>query len=256
MDKLSVAIITFNEERNIERCLQSVVAVADEIVVLDSLSTDNTKAICERYPVRFFEQKFAGYIEQKNDALQLCAFENVLSLDADEALSDKLRQTIQTAKEKGFDGGYSMNRLTNYCGKWIRHCGWYPDTKLRLIQKSKARWIGLNPHDKLEYFDKKTPIHHLQGDLLHYSFYTIEDHKKQIESFSSLGAKSYFKTNRKTSISNIYLSPIARFLKQYFLKLGFLDGKAGFQICRLSALATYKKYKKLRQLIRDTKKQL
>ena len=147
---LSVVIITFNEEKNIERCLKSVAPIADEIVVVDSLSTDTTKDLCSKYNVRFISQAFLGYIEQKNFALQQASNNDVLSLDADEELSDELCRSIRSAKENNFPfDAYSMNRCSSFCGKWIKHGSWYPDKKTRLLDKTKGKWAGINPHDKL-----------------------------------------------------------------------------------------------------------
>ena len=147
MTPISVVIITLNEEKNIGRCIVSVLDIADEIVVLDSLSTDKTKEICLNYPVKFFEQPFLGYIEQKNKALEFSTYPHVLSLDADEEISAELKKSIQKVKENGVGDGYYFNRLTNYCGKWIKHTDWYPDQKLRLFDKRKGQWSGTNPHD-------------------------------------------------------------------------------------------------------------
>ena len=135
MIKLSCAIITLNEERNVARCIESLAGIADEIVVIDSGSTDATEAICRSYGVKFIQHDFEGYVEQKNFAVSQCAFEYILSLDADELLSEELKESISEIKNNWDKDGYSFNRLTNYCGKWIRHCGWYPDRKLRLFKK-------------------------------------------------------------------------------------------------------------------------
>ena len=150
MPKLSVVIITFNEERNIGRCIESVREVADEIVVVDSFSTDKTRAICEKHGVNFIEHAFDGHIQQKNFAITQAKFPHQLSLDADEALSEDLKTEILKIKNDWRYDSYRMNRLTNYCGKWIHHCGWYPDTKLRLYDSTKGVWGGVNPHDKFE----------------------------------------------------------------------------------------------------------
>src|SRR6187551_311049 len=130
--QLSVVIITFNEERNIARCLDSVREIADDVVVVDSFSTDKTEAICREKGARFVQHKFEGHIEQKNYAVTQAKFPYILSLDADEAPDEKLIASIKKVKADWIADGYSMNRLTNYCGKWIHHCGWYPDVKLRL----------------------------------------------------------------------------------------------------------------------------
>jgi glycosyltransferase involved in cell wall biosynthesis len=143
--KLSVVIITFNEEKNIERCLRSVADIAEEILVVDSFSVDRTEEICRKYGVKFVNHSFEGHIEQKNWALEQTRFNHVLSLDADEVVSEALKRSIQYIRENWKDDGYSFNRLTNYCGQWINHCGWYPDKKLRLFDKTKGRWGGVNP---------------------------------------------------------------------------------------------------------------
>lgn len=140
--KLSAVIITYNEEDNIERCLESLEKTADEILVVDSFSSDRTAEICKSKGVEFIQHSFEGHIEQKNYALSRASNDYVLSLDADEALSDKLIQSIRAAKQNWSTNGYSVNRLTNYCGKWIRHCGWYPDKKIRLWDKRKGTWGG------------------------------------------------------------------------------------------------------------------
>lgn len=252
MIKLSVVVITFNEERNIARCLESVKEIADEMVVVDSISTDQTKAICLKYGVRFIEQPFLGYIEQKNFALKFATHDHVLSLDADEALSPELINSIQETKRSFSATGYTMNRFTNYCGKWIRHCGWYPDTKLRLFDHTKGKWGGINPHDQFFLEDGST-IKHLKGDILHYSYYTRDDHFKQIERFTNIAAQAYYDSGKKPSCLKMWLSPLSKFIRDFFFNLGLLDGRAGFEICTLSAKATYLKYRKLSKLYRERK---
>ena len=250
MNKLSVVIITLNEARNIGRCLESVRDIADEIVVVDSFSTDDTENICRQYGVRFIQHPFEGYIEQKNYALTQTTYNHVLSLDADEALSDELKASVFQVKSNFSADGYTMNRLTNYIGKWIRHCGWYPDTKLRLFNHDKGKWGGVNPHDEF-LFSGKTQIEHLQGDLLHYSYNSTEDHHKQIEHFTDIAARAYFEKGKKAPVIKLIFSPVIRFIRDYFFLLGILDGKAGFRICYLSAGATYQKYKKLRNICKQ-----
>lgn len=251
MPKLSVAIITLNEERNIGRCIDSVNGIADEVVVVDSFSTDKTAEICRSKGARFIQHAFGGHIEQKNFVLTQTLYPHVLSLDADEALDDTLKNDILAVKAHWQYDGYEMNRLTNYCGKWIRHCGWYPDRKLRLFDKNKGKWGGINPHDRYEMPGAR--IGRLKGDILHYSYYTKEDHLKQIEYFTNILSAAMFEKGRKAPLWRIYLSPAFKFFKDYVLRLGILDGRAGLQICGLSAKATYIKYRKLSELCKGTK---
>lgn len=248
--KLSAAIITFNEEKNIERCLASLREVADEIVVVDSFSSDRTRDICNDHGVIFIQNKFEGHIQQKNFAIEQTTGDWVLSLDADEALDSDLTKSILAVKKGPQFNGYSMNRLTNYCGHWVRHCGWYPDTKIRLIRKGHARWTGVNPHDRLDMLsDQKAG--HMKGDILHYSYYTQEDHLRQIEYFGDIAAGELMVQGKTTNWLIIFMKVVAQFIKSYFIKLGMLDGSAGFAISRLSAFATYRKYYKLMQLNRN-----
>ena len=249
--KISAVIITYNEEANIERCLDSLEGTADEVLVVDSFSSDRTADICKSKGVDFIQHPFDGHIEQKNYALSCASNDYVLSLDADEALSQKLSQSIQAAKQNWTEDGYSVNRLTNYCGKWIRHCGWYPDTKIRLWDRSKGHWGGVNPHDHV-VMDEPIRIRHLSGDLLHYSYPTIRDHISQINSFSDIAARAAFEKGRQSNLAlDICLNPTLTFFKKYFLKLGLLDGYEGFVISISTAYGKFLKYIKLRELERQ-----
>ncbi len=251
MVKISVVIITFNEEKNIARCIKSVQDIANEIIVLDSFSTDKTKEICSSFKVNFVQHKFDGHIQQKNRAAELANFNLILSLDADEALSDELKKSILKIKENPQFDGYYFNRLTNYCGKWIYHCGWYPDKKLRLWKKGKAKWGGINPHDRIILKENSTKKY-LKGDLLHYSYYSIEQHIEQINKFTKIGAQSAFSKKKKANIFIIYFKSKWKFISAFFFRLGFLDGYYGYVICRLSAQATFIKYIKLRELHKES----
>ncbi len=251
MEKLSVVILTLNEARNIKRCIESVLAVADEIVVVDSYSTDSTPEICHALDVRFFQHPFEGYIEQKNYAAGLSQYDYILSLDADEALSEKLKQAILEAKREWKYDGYKMNRLTNYCGKWIHHSGWYPDTKLRLFNKSKGMWAGVNPHDKVQLHAGAITTS-LVGDLHHYSYYTFEEHKAQIIKFAKISASALYKQGVRSHPAKIIYKPIARFLRSYVVKTGFMDGKAGWTIARMTAWASFLRYTQLYKIQRKS----
>ncbi len=248
--KISAVIITYNEEKNIGRCLKSLEGVADEIVILDSYSSDKTEEICKKYKAKFYQNVFYGHIEQKNEAIKYAKYKYVLSLDADEALSKSLKKSIIEAKKNFFNDGYIFNRMTNYCGKWIKYSGWYPDKKLRLWNKEKGKWAGENPHDKYE-LEKKSKIGFLEGDLMHYSYYKISEHIQQIDKFSEIRAKVLSKKGKKTNIFQIIVKPFWKFLRHYFLKLGFLDGYYGFVISIISAHATFLRYAKLKQFNND-----
>ncbi len=246
---LSVVIITFNESRNIKRCIDSVLPIAKEVLVLDSFSKDDTCEIARNLGARVEQHAFDGHIQQKNRAWQMAAHDWVLSLDADEALDDTLRQSIIDAvsyNDQTIDG-YSMNRLTNYCGKWVRHSGWYPDTKLRLFRKGKGAWQGVNPHDRFDLHEVGRS-RHLAGDILHYSYYTREDHLKQIEYFSDIASRELHAQGKRVGWPLIISKVIAQYLKNLIFKSGFLDGTTGFTIARLSAYATWRKYTKLKAL--------
>lgn len=247
MIKLSVAIITFNEEKNIRRCLESVLEVADEIIVLDSFSTDNTENICREYPVKFFTNKFPGHLEQKNKAAELTSFDHILSLDADEALDDTLKMNIIQLKQNWEKDAYAFKRLTQFCGKWIKHCGWYPDQKFRLWRKGKAMWGGTNPHDKL-ILNSGSTSGYIEGNLLHYSFYTINDHIDQINKFSLIKARQMHLKGKRFSWWSMFFSVSFKFFKTYFLKRGFLDGFYGFVISVNSAYSNFLKHVKLREI--------
>lgn len=248
MKKLSVIIITFNEERNIRRCIESVRDIADEIVVVDSMSTDSTEEICNTLGVRFFSQKWLGYSEQKNFANSLASNDWILSIDADEALSEELKKSITELKKRDFDehNVFCLNRLTNYCGHWIRHCGWYPDRKIRIWNRNVGKWKG-EIHETIE-FTTETKDNLLRGDMLHYSFNTPEDFEKQMTKFALMRGKHYFMKSRRNAGLNIIFSPIYAFIKHYIFQLGFLDGTDGLHICRITAKTTKLKYKTLKEL--------
>lgn len=248
MTLLSVVIITLNEERNIGRCLASVRGIADDVVVVDSGSADRTGEICREYGARFVTHPWQGFAETKNFANSLALHPWILSLDADEALSDELRDSVQKIKKEGFsEVVWSMNRLTNYCGSWIKHCGWYPDKKIRLFHRDTARWAGLLIHETLE-INTGIKVNHLKGDLLHFSYYTIGEHVAQANRYTDLAAEEAISKGKSAGCAGIIFKPLLRFIRDYFFRLGFMDGYYGYVICRISAHATFLKYSKIRQL--------
>ncbi|MCX6253448.1 MAG: glycosyltransferase family 2 protein [Bacteroidia bacterium] len=247
MPKISAVIITFNEEQFIDKCLASIDGIADEIVVVDSFSTDATEEICKKYNVRFFKHEFEGYRDQKNYALQLATFKNILSLDADEALSDKLKESILAIKDKWDYDGYLFNRRNNYCGTWIRHSAWYPDRQLRLFYSDRGQFGELNLHEKF-IMSNGGKVGKLKGDLLHWPVTSYQDYLDKMKKYSLIAAEEYHKAGKKASPFTPYVHFIWGVFRSYILRGGFLDGRNGFLICSLYAKSTFKKYSKLRQL--------
>jgi glycosyltransferase involved in cell wall biosynthesis len=229
MIKISAVIITFNEEHNIKRCLESLKGVADEIIVVDSFSIDKTEEICKSFNVQWIQNKFIGHIEQKNFALEKASHDHILSLDADEALDENLRAEILKVKENFVADGYYFNRLTHYVDQWVYRCGWYPDSKLRLLNKSKGTWSGSNPHDII-LMKEGSNIEKIEGNLLHYSYDSISDHVNQTNKFTTIAAKAAFAKGTRSNTFKIVTRPVLKFFKDYFLKRGFLDGRYGFII--------------------------
>ena len=242
--KISVAVITYNEEKKLGQCLESV-KWADEIVVLDSFSTDKTVEIAKKYTDKVFQHTFDGHIQQKNRALDLCSNEWVLSLDADEVLSDGLKEEILAIKNSGKEpeaDGFYINRKIRYLGRWIRHGNWYPDYKLRFFKRSRARWGGINPHDTI-ILNGKTA--RLNGELLHYSYDSVADHLNTVNKFTSIMAKEYHEKGKKPSLLNLTLRPFFGFFKSYILKRGFLEGKRGFIIAVIDSYYVFLKFVKV-----------
>lgn len=248
MNKLSAIIITRNEERNIGRCLVSLQGVADEIIIVDSGSTDATEAICLQNGARFERHDWEGYAAQKNYANSLATYPWILSIDADEAVSPALRQSILRWKqEESQPALYSFNRLTNYCGHWIHHCGWYPDKVVRLFPAGIVYWDGL-VHERLMTSSQSLPIHYLSGDLFHYSYYSVEEHAERQSRYATLAAQKAYDAGKQVGRLGVRLRPKWNFIRNYIFKLGFLDGHAGYTVCRMSAYYTFLKYSILYQL--------
>ena len=234
MEKLSVVIITYNEQENIATCIKSVASVADEIVVLDSFSTDRTQLICESLGATFFQHNFDGHIQQKNRVITYASHNLVLSLDADEALSEELAASILEVKRNRQAEGYKFNRLNHYCGKPVWHGGWYPDSKLRLWEKTEGEWAGINPHDEF-FMHKGARIQKIKGDLMHYTFHTYEQHLEQVRKFAFIKAEQAQLKGKKSNYITLLFKPIYVFIRSYFLKFGFLDGFNGVLIAVNSA---------------------
>jgi len=242
MAKISACIISYNEEKKIEDCLKSLLPVVDEIIVVDSLSTDNTTNIAKNYTDKVFSQEFLGHIEQKNLAISKASHQWIISLDCDERLTKELQQSILAIKDNlDQSDAYCMPRKTFYIYRWLNHC-WYPDIKTRLFNKNTAKWGGTNPHDRI--VTDGNNVRKLKGDIQHYSFDSVSAHLKTIDKFTEIGAIELIKKKKKFSI----LSPLTHstwmFIKMYFIKRGFLDGFAGLLASTLSFVHVFVKYSK------------
>lgn len=246
MINLSAVIITLNEEKNIERCINSLKNVADEILVVDSSSTDNTVPIAQALGARVIFQDFLGFVQQRVFATDAAKHDWVFSIDADEVLSKELEQSILAVKANPTYKYYQLTRLTNYCGKWIKHCGWYPDKKIRLFDRTAGAWKGEMIHEYWKEHADSGKLGILRGDLLHYSFNSISDHIKQIEKFTEISALAEAKSGKTCSIWKVWLGPKWTFIKAYIIRLGFLDGYYGYLVCKFSAYASMIKYSKIR----------
>ena len=243
MAKISACIISYNEEKKIEGCLKSLQGIVDEIIVVDSLSTDGTLEIAEKYTDKIYHQKFLGHIEQKNLAITKASHDWILSLDCDEQLTDELKESILKVKNNLEQAdAYKVARRTYYVYRWLNHC-WYPDFKVRLFNKNTAHWAGTNPHDHIELTGKN--IMTLKGDLLHYSFDTISEHIQTLDSFTEIGANEIIRKNKKVSMLSPWTHGSWTFLKLYIFKRGFLDGYAGLVVAVLSGMHAFIKYNKV-----------
>jgi len=247
MHPLSVVLITYNEEKNIARCLNSLKAVADEIIIVDSFSTDATEKICTEHAVKFYQNKFIDFSTQRNFALSKVTQPYALFIDADEVLSDALIQEILTTKKNGFEKEvYTINRLTNFCGKWIKHGMWYPDILQRLIKVGVGNWEG-QVHESIQFTQPFT-TGAFKGHLLHYSFASIESLVNKINKYTTMQAIDMHAKGKKAPFYKLYINPLWAFIHGYFFKLGLLDGWQGFLIHFSIAYQTLLKYTKLRQL--------
>ncbi len=243
--RISATVITFNEERNIARVIESL-RCCDEILVLDSGSNDRTAEIAAKLGARVVEASWQGYAAQKNIAAKLASHDWILSLDADESLSEALEAEIWQIKKAGpaFDA-YTMPRLAQYLGKWILHSGWYPDRKIRLFNRARARWVGDYVHESVKVDGK---VGHLDSNILHFTCSSLSEHLKSMDRYTTLAAEEIVSRGRKVTPGNLLVNPPWTFLKTYLLQRGFLDGAEGLTIAYMAAFYNYLKYAKARQM--------
>jgi len=245
MEKISVAIITKDEEQNIRDCLESV-KWADEIVVVDNGSTDGTLEICQKYGARVYREEWKGFGAQKNSAIEKTGNEWVLNLDADERIPANLRQEIEKALEENPSiDGYYFARKNFFLGRWIRHCGWYPDLNLRLFRKSKGRFQERAVHERVEMQGKTARLKH---PLIHETYRSLSDFFQRMDRYSTLGAQEMQRQGKKYRFRDLFFRPPFTFLQMYVLRAGFLEGYFGFLLSVLYSCYTFAKYSKLREL--------
>jgi len=245
MEKISVAIITKDEERNIRDCLESV-AWADEVVVVDNGSADKTREICQNFKARFYLEEWKGFARQKNSAIEKTRNEWVLSLDADERVTPALHREIAKIMEDGpSQDGYSIARKNFFLGHWIRRCGWYPDFNLRLFRKNRGRFQERTVHERVEVQGK---VGYLKNPLEHKTYHTLSDFLQRMDRYSTLAAKEMHKKGRAYRFYDGFFRPPFTFLQMYLLRAGFLEGYRGFLLAVLYSFYTFSKYSKLKEI--------
>ncbi len=247
--KISACIITLNEEKNLPRCLKSIQSVVDEIVVIDSGSSDQTREIAVQFGVKMIEKSWSGYVAQKNFAISQSTHPWILSVDADEELSPQLMESIRKLRQNESNAssikGFAVSRLVYYRNHWIRHGDWFPDILVRLFQKDFAHFEGGHVHERLKV---DGAIAKLEGALYHYTYQNREDREKRIQHYAKLWAVSALERGAKANSLSPFFHALARFCRGYFLKLGFLDGAIGFEVARGNAKEVYLKYQNLLEL--------
>jgi glycosyltransferase involved in cell wall biosynthesis len=247
MNPLTVTIITLNEERNLPRALASVAGLADEVVVVDSGSTDRTRALARAQGARVVERGFTDYSEQKNFAAAQASNDWILSLDADEELSPELQQAVQEWKGSPPDAAaYGVQRRAHYIDRWINHSGWYPDPKLRLYHRQRARWVGAL-HEGLQV---DGPTGWLEGELRHYTVTTFAQHVRSVRRYTTLAARQLFVAGRRQWLLPFLFAAPWTFVRTLIFQLGILDGIRGLQIAVMASYYVFLKYWKLGVLAR------
>lgn len=239
--KISATIVTLNEERNIARAIESL-RCADDVLVVDSGSTDRTREIACGLGARVIEEPWRGYARQKNYAAERASFDWILCLDADEAVGEELATEILALKRgEPALAGYSFPRLARYLGRWIRHGGWYPDRKIRLYNRTKAKWVGDYVHESVE---ASGPVGELHGDLLHFTCDSLSQHLRTLDRYTSLAARELIAQRKPVPWPRLALDPAWTLFRTYVLRMGFLDGPQGIAIAWMAALYTFLKYAK------------
>ncbi len=254
MGKISATILTYNEEKRIEPCLESLRGIADEIIVIDSFSTDSTVDICKRYGCKVTQRRLAGYGAQRQYATSLTSHSYVLSIDADEVLSPALRTSLLRLKEEGFNHRvYAFSRLNFYCGQPVKHCGWYPDTQIRLFDKRYANWNLHDVAEKVIFRDSVAP-EHVDGDILHYRCDTPAEYSETLTNHAGIRAKVIATQRRRVGRLRPLLAGAGEFMRCYIKEGGILDGTIGRDIAREQFRSTLLAYKAARKYLKSKQK--
>lgn len=249
--RVSACIITLNEEDRIADCIRSV-EWCDEVLVVDSHSTDRTRETAADMGARVIERDWPGHVAQKEFTIRAARNDWVFCIDADERVSPALREEILRLREEGFDGaaGWKMPRMSSYLGKWIRHGTWYPDLSLRLFDRRHGHWGGNDPHDRVELDGSPG---RLTNRLLHHPYRSFAEHLKTIDRYTTTMAQGLWDKGRRAGLADVVLRPGVRFFRFYFLKAGFLEGWRGLLLAYLAAHYVRLKYAKLLVLQRQSK---
>lgn len=243
--KISSVVLTYNEEENIARCLESLKDVADEMIVVDSFSTDDTEKICRQYGVKFIQHEYVSHIEQKQYAISLAGKDYVLLLDADECLSRELKEVILKLKKDPTADAYVINRFNKYCDRWIRYSGYYPDKKIRFWKKGMASIKGTNPHEQV-VAEPGASVKRIKQNILHFPYDTVDEHLIHVMKYATISAQAKYKEGEKANfVAKALLNPMWKFFRKYIIQLGFLDGYYGFVFCAIESSMNFFKYLKL-----------
>ncbi len=253
MPPISAVIIAHNEAESIARALGSL-SCADELLVVDSGSTDGTQQIAAGLGARVLTHSWPGYAAQKNYGVEQARYDWILSLDADEELEPRAQAAVRAWKTSDLRAdvaAYRFARRARFLGRWIRHAGWYPDYKVRLFDRRRGRWEGAYVHEAVR---AAGPVETLPGEILHYTCDSLDEFEKRIEGYAELGAREMFERGERPGALLRFLSPPWRFVHAYVLRLGFLDGHQGFLIARTEARYVRKKFSKVAELCAGAKK--
>ncbi len=248
--RISAVIITKNEEQHIARCIQSLLPVTDDIIIIDSGSTDQTETVCKKYPVTFQTKAWEGFSNAKNYGNSLAKYNYILSIDGDEELSTEMQHYIIEALKNPIHVAYELPFLTNFCGQWIRHGAWYPESHIRIFDKTKVRWEG-HIHEKLILPSEGKTGKITKGYIHHYTIANLHEYIEKINYYTTLHANEMHKKGKKANFIKLYIAPCFSFFRDYIIKLGFLDGPHGYTIAKQSANYVFIKYMKLKMMRND-----